>query len=114
MRVGVVAEQMRGRSQAIVRIGTSATAGGTNAMTAMIRRRSGKSFDESGFILVAVLWMVAALALLSSVYSRYVSSTVATSRIPDEHLRTEEAVRAAIELSAYQLLSAPRENRPTH
>jgi len=83
-------------------------------MTAMIRRRSGKSFDESGFILVAVLWMVAALALLSSVYSRYVSSTVATSRIPDEHLRTEEAVRAAIELSAYQLLSAPRENRPTH
>jgi len=78
-----------------------------------LKRRAGRR-RESGFILVAVLWMIVALALLSSVYSHFVSTALASSHIPDERVQAEEAIRSAIELAAYQLLSAPRDDRPTN
>ena len=69
---------------------------------------------DSGFILVAVLWMVAALATLASVYSVYAVNTAAASHVADDRLQAEAAIRAGVELAAFQALAAPESARPTH
>ena len=69
---------------------------------------------QDGFILVAVLWIVAALATLASIYSIYTVKTAAASHVPDERLQAEAAIRAGVELSAFQVLTAPEATRPTH
>jgi general secretion pathway protein K len=69
---------------------------------------------DSGFILVVVLWLLAALATLVSVGAVYGVETAAASRVPDDRLQTEAALRAAAELTAYRFLSAPKPQRPTH
>src|SRR5438552_5596490 len=63
-----------------------------------IRNRS-----RDGFIVVAVLWILAALATLASIYASYVASTVIASRVNDERIQTHALVSAAVELAAYQL-----------
>ena len=69
---------------------------------------------DNGFILVAVLWMVAALATLASIYSIYTVRTAAGSHVADERLQAEESIRAGVELAAYQVLASPEAARPTH
>jgi len=61
---------------------------------------------EGGFILIAVLWLLAALATLASVYSVYAIESAVTSRVPD-------AIRAGVELAAYRALIPPKPQRPT-
>jgi len=61
-----------------------------------------------GFILVAVLWIIAALATLASIFSVYVINTATAFTAHDERLQAEGCARAAIELSAYQLLANPQ------
>jgi general secretion pathway protein K len=68
---------------------------------------------EDGFILVAVLWLLAALATFASVYAVYVIDTAAAFRRYDDHLRAEALVSAATELAAYQLTSKA-EHHPSH
>jgi general secretion pathway protein K len=68
---------------------------------------------EDGFILVAVLWLLAALATFASVYAVYVIDTAAAFRTYDNHLRAEALVSAATELAAYQLTSKA-EHHPSH
>lgn len=41
---------------------------------------------EQGFIIVAVLWILAALATFASVYGLYVSNTAVGSRVGEERL----------------------------
>ena len=67
---------------------------------------------ESGFILIAVLWMLAALAALAGAYSVYATQTAASVALPEERLRAEAAIRAGVELCAYEELSWPRAARP--
>ena len=69
---------------------------------------------HDGFILVAVLWMVAALATLASIYSIYTMNTAAASHVADERLQAVAAIRAGVELAAFQALAAPAATRPTH
>ena len=69
---------------------------------------------NGGFILVAVLWMVAALATLASVYSVYAVNTAAASHVADDRLQAEAAIRAGVELAVFQALAAPESARPTH
>jgi general secretion pathway protein K len=69
---------------------------------------------RGGFILVAVLWIVAALSTLASIYSIYTVRTAAASHIADDRLQAEESIRAGVELAAYQVLAAPENARPTH
>jgi general secretion pathway protein K len=76
-------------------------------------RQDGRPAD-SGFILVAVLWMVAALATLASVYSVYAVNTAAASHVADDRLQAESAVRAGVELAVFQVLAVPESARPTH
>jgi general secretion pathway protein K len=67
-----------------------------------------------GFILIAVLWIIAALATLASIYSIYAIRTAAASHVADDRLQAEASIRAGVELAAFQLLAAPEQTRPTH
>jgi len=67
---------------------------------------------EDGFILVAALWMVAALAFLASAYAAYALRTAPSASLPEERLRAEAAIRAAIDLCAFRQLALPKVARP--
>lgn len=73
-----------------------------------------RRLSEEGFILIAVLWLLAALATLASVYSVYTIESAATARVPDDRVRAESAIRAGVELTAYRALILPKSQRPTH
>jgi len=68
--------------------------------------------SESGFILVVVLWILAALAALASSYSVYVGNAAFATHVNDDRLRIRNAISTAIELTAYQFLAAPEKARP--
>jgi general secretion pathway protein K len=59
--------------------------------------------SESGFILVAVLWILAALAILASIYAVYARNMVAAARVHDDRLVAEALINAATELTVYRL-----------
>jgi general secretion pathway protein K len=67
-----------------------------------------------GFIVVAVLWILGALSLFVSIYAVYVINSATAFAVYDNHLRAEALVSAAIELTDYQLQTAPAQARPTH
>lgn len=73
------------------------------------RRRRNR---RDGFIVVAVLWILAALATLASVYAIYVNDTAVAFSVHDDRLRSEAIVTAGLELTAYRL-SFPAESRPS-
>ncbi|WOJ90166.1 type II secretion system protein GspK [Methylocapsa polymorpha] len=66
-----------------------------------------------GFIIVAVLWILAALATLAGVYSVYVSNTAIAAHVGDDRLRVEALVSAGVELTAYRLVAFEESKRPT-
>ena len=70
----------------------------------MLRARSGRN----GFIVVAVLWILAALATLTAIFSMYVINTATAFAVHDERLQAEGLARAAIELSVYQVANTPQ------
>jgi len=78
----------------------------------IIEKAIGKRCDE-GFIVVAVLWILAALATLASVYAIYVANTVSAARVHDDRIQAQALVSAAVELTAYRLTAADQETRPT-
>ncbi|MEN3377403.1 MAG: ral secretion pathway protein [Hyphomicrobiales bacterium] len=61
--------------------------------------------NADGFILVAVLWIIAALATLATIFSVYVINTATAFTVHDERLQAEGCARAAIELAVYQLIA---------
>ena len=67
---------------------------------------------DRGFILVAALWMLAALAALASAYAIYAVETAPSAALPEERLRAEAALRAGVELCAFRQLAWPKEARP--
>lgn len=58
---------------------------------------------DRGFIIVAVLWILAALATLASIMSIYVINAASAFAVHDERLQSEALTRAGLELSAYQI-----------
>jgi len=68
----------------------------------LLSARSGRN----GFIVVAVLWILAALATLTTIFSMYVINTATAFTVHDERLQAEGLARAAIELSAYQVAAS--------
>jgi general secretion pathway protein K len=66
-----------------------------------------------GFIVVAVLWLLAGLSALVSVYAAYVIQTAAGFAIHEDQLRARALTAAAVELTAFQQLSLPVHERPT-
>ena len=67
--------------------------------------------DSHGFILVAVLWILGALAALISIYGVFVINTATGFSIHEDRLRTEALVSAALELTANQQFSTPAQSR---
>ena len=69
---------------------------------------------EDGFVLVATLWLLAALAALASAYSIYAVRTAPNAALPEQRLRAEAALRAGVELGALRQLSWPKPARPDY
>jgi general secretion pathway protein K len=56
-----------------------------------------------GFVIVAVLWILGALATLASIYAVYVIDTATAFRAHDDQVEAEGLVSAALELTALQV-----------
>ena len=67
---------------------------------------------ERGFILVAVLWILAALATLASIYAVYVDVSAFAFYVDDDRLRIRASAMSGLELVAFELAAAPEDARP--
>lgn len=76
-------------------------------------RTIGAAKDARGFIVIAVLWMLAALAALVLIYLAYVTNTAVTVAGNTDRVQTDALVNAAIELTAYRLTGKGDAARPT-
>jgi len=65
--------------------------------------RSIRTSARDGFIIVAVLWILAALAALATIYSIYIKNSTQSVSLMDDELQAEALVSASLELTAYQL-----------
>jgi general secretion pathway protein K len=64
--------------------------------------------QSAGFIIVAVLWILAALATLAMIYALYVRETAIEFVDHDERLQAQALAISGIELAAYQLTKNPK------
>jgi general secretion pathway protein K len=62
---------------------------------------------SAGFVIVAALWIVAALATLVMMYSFYVRETALEFVDHDERLQAQALAASGVELAAYQLTKNP-------
>ncbi|HEY1780635.1 MAG TPA: hypothetical protein VGG79_09435 [Roseiarcus sp.] len=67
---------------------------------------------QNGFVLVAVLWILAALATLATIYSSYTLNTAGASRVADDRVQAEASIRAGVEMAVFRQLAAPEKTRP--
>jgi general secretion pathway protein K len=74
---------------------------------------SHRGTTSDGFIVVAVLWILLALAALASVFAIYVANTELAVSVNDDSVQAEALVAASLELTAYKLVTIRREDRPT-
>ena len=70
--------------------------------------------DEDGFVLLAALWMIAALAALASIYLAYARASAEASILPAERVQAEAAIHAGLELAAYHAMIATDPRQKTH
>jgi general secretion pathway protein K len=79
----------------------------------MIRKvQRAAATSEHGFVLVAVLWILAALSALATIFSVYLSNSAQALAVNDTGLQAEAVVSASLELTAYQLSLAGDSARP--
>jgi general secretion pathway protein K len=81
-----------------------------------VLRRLVRSPDRNrrdGFIVVAVLWMLGALATLASIYAVYVINTATAMSVNDDRVQAEGLMTAALELTAYRLTATDADDRPS-
>jgi general secretion pathway protein K len=67
---------------------------------------------QAGFVLIAVLWILAALATLASIYSSYTVNTATASRVVDDRVQAEASIRAGVEMAVFRQLALPEPARP--
>jgi general secretion pathway protein K len=79
--------------------------------TARFERLGG---SRNGFIMVAALWLLAALATLATVASLYMAQSARALTAFDAALQSEMLTTAGIELAAYELSTPVTARRPTH
>ena len=82
-------------------------------MTAHEPDNSSRSSARDGFIIVAVLWILIALATLASIYSIYISNSALAVSVTDDGLQAEALISASLELTAYRLTVPKDDLRPT-
>lgn len=69
--------------------------------------------SQQGFVLVAVLWLLVALALLVTIFTVHLSASARAVSLNEGPLKTEALVSAGVELAAYRLQSADKDKRPS-
>jgi general secretion pathway protein K len=69
--------------------------------------------SEQGFVIVAVLWILAALSALALIFSAYIASAARVLAMNDASLQTEALVSSSLELAAYRLSVSQGDGRPT-
>ncbi|WP_246791493.1 general secretion pathway protein GspK [Bradyrhizobium commune] len=88
--------------------------GATHDRAALDDRRGFAAFgDGRGFIVVVVLWMLAALAALALIYLTYVTNTAVTVAVNADRLQADALMNAGLELTAYRLTAQNEATRPT-
>lgn len=65
-----------------------------------------------GFIVIAVLWILAAIATLAAIYAVYVKSTTASLADFDDQIKVQSLAAAGIELAVYRLTEVPGRRPP--
>ncbi|MBV8698030.1 MAG: general secretion pathway protein GspK [Bradyrhizobium sp.] len=80
----------------------------------MTRFSASRASSNRGFVIVAVLWLLAALAALVTVFSVYLSNSARALSVADEAVQAEGLVSAGVELTAYQLQLTGEKARPAH
>ena len=66
-----------------------------------------------GFIVVAVLWILAALSALVLIYLTYVTNTAVVVAVSSARVQAEALESAGVELAAYRLIGVKADRRPT-
>jgi general secretion pathway protein K len=69
--------------------------------------------NARGFIVVAVLWILAALSALVLIYLSYVTNTVVVVAAATDRVQSDALATAGVELAAYQLTAVRQEARPS-
>ncbi len=78
----------------------------------MLRLRHGDR-NARGFIVVAVLWILAALSALVLIYLTYVTNTAVIVAASTERIQSDALASAGVELAAYQLTAVRQDVRPS-
>ena len=66
-----------------------------------------------GFIVVAVLWILAALSALVLIYLTYVTNAAVVVAVSTDRIQTEALVTAGVELAALQIVGVTEAARPS-
>jgi general secretion pathway protein K len=66
-----------------------------------------------GFIVVAVLWILAALSALVLIYLTFVTNTAVVVAGSTDRIQADALVTAGVELAAYQLTAVRQDTRPS-
>jgi general secretion pathway protein K len=84
-------------------------------MTMHKQDRSIRGSGRDGFIIVAVLWILIALATLASIFSVYLANSAVAIAVKDDAVESQLLVSSGLEFAAYQLLAPVKENerKPT-
>ena len=69
--------------------------------------------SEAGFVIIAVLWILMALAALAMIFSAYLSNSARALGATDISIERDALVSASLELTAYRLLSIDEKERPS-
>jgi general secretion pathway protein K len=77
-------------------------------MQAALENLIHRAASRDGFIIVVVLWILAALATLATIIAVYVINAATGFTVHDERLQSETLMRAAIELSVYRATTSPQ------
>jgi general secretion pathway protein K len=83
-------------------------------MNAFRNQQSRLGPRPNGFIVVAVLWIISALATFAVIYATYIANVARGISIDDDRLQSESLLSAALELTAYELTAAKGDAVPTH
>jgi general secretion pathway protein K len=80
-----------------------------------MRHRALRRRGQQGFIIVAVLWILIALATLASVFSIYLANSAVAIAVKDDAIQSELLVSSSLEFVAYELLAPVKEQerKPT-
>jgi len=68
--------------------------------------------SRDGFIVIATLWILSALATLALIFSIYIASAVTSISVRDDVISAEALILASLELTAYHV-TVRREDRPS-